>query len=468
MTEAMSIDAHDILRDDMPPPMGNPTNIDLAMPILNKTPRDYQSRGLAEVERYMIEDGLKRILYKGPTGTGKTLISKMVALSNPIRRHLGLRDGEKMRILFIANKHRLNRQALEEYRDVTGEGGAVELMVHSAFSEIPPHIVERGWDMCFIDEAHHEAMMSIQLLLARLIEKPIIGFTADDERGDGQLLKFERVVCPLTERDAALAGYIEKVGVNTVLDTGVRDKSVLAGHLVEQYHRHMGNTIAFFKTNDEASRFHRGLRDRGLTSMILPTTATENDMDNALEALSLGEVQFVVNCNKIGEGVDVKQCTDVILARHFYTKGEKRQFIGRAIRNDSPCAAWEFQSPIKDTISAKEVVGATKYERLLYMQKGQWHEKLFRGEDPTWGLMGDLRRSPTNPNPNWGIALRKATADHAKRHNEAVESRREETIKQAHKKPDPTPAPKKRLPRMVSFPTSLRSRRTESSSEPSF
>lgn len=377
------------------------TTLDLAMPIVGKTPRDYQARGVFDVEDCMLNRGLTRLLYKSPTGSGKTLASKMISLSNPIRNHLGVAPGEKLRILFIANKHRLNRQALDEYDDITSENGAVELMVHSAFSEIPQRIIDRGWHMCFIDEAHHEAMMSIQLLLNQLVDRPIIGFTADDERGDGKLLKFERVICPITEREAALAGYIEKVGVNTILDTSFKDKSVLASQLVDRYRNHMGNTIAFFKTNEEARAFHLHLRNQGLTSFFLATNATENDMDNALAALAQGETQFVVNCHKIGEGVDVKQCTDVILARHFYTKSEKRQFIGRAIRNDSPCAVWEFQNPLRDTISAKDVAGATKYERLLYLQKGKWHEKLFRGEDPTWGHMAKLRCNPENPNPDW-------------------------------------------------------------------
>jgi len=396
------------------------STVDLAMPIVGKTPRDYQVRGLHEVERYLIHEGNRRLLVKEPTGTGKTLQSKMIALSNPIRQHLGIEPGRPMRILFLANKHRLNRQALAEYNDVPG---AVELMVHSAFSEIPQRIIDAGWDMCFIDEAHHEAMMSVQLLLAKLIEKPIIGFTADDERGDGVLLKFERVICPLTEREAALSGYIEKCGVNTVLDTSFKNKSVLANELVERYHTHMGNTIAFFKTNEEASAFHRHLLGMGLTSAYLPTNATENDMDNALEALSLGEVQFVANCHKIGEGVDVKQCTDVLLARHFYTKSEKRQFVGRAIRNDSPCAAWEFQNPLRDTVSTKEVVGATKYERLIYKQSGVWHEKLFRGEDPTWGQMSKLRRSPSNPSPDWKAATREAARRASEVRNSGIESR---------------------------------------------
>src|SRR5690606_21658141 len=53
----------------------------------------------------------------------------------------------------------------------------------------------------------------------------------------------------------------------------------------------------------------------------------------------------------------------------------------------------------------KDVVGVAKYERLIYVQRGVWHEKLFRGEDPTWGLMDQLRRSPSNPNPNWKAQL---------------------------------------------------------------
>ncbi|MNG25850.1 hypothetical protein D3C84_1107610 [compost metagenome] len=40
---------------------------------------------------------------------------------------------------------------------------------------------------------------------------------------------------------------------------------------------------------------------------------------------------------------------------------------------------------------AKDVVGLTKYERLIYIKKNEWHEELLAGEDPTWGKMSIYR-----------------------------------------------------------------------------
>jgi superfamily II DNA or RNA helicase len=359
--------------------------------ITDKKPRYYQEQVPGEVAK-ALRAGLTRILVKLPTGTGKTFTSKLIALSKEVREALGLPTGEgarALRILFISNRHRINRQAMAEYEGLE----TLELRTQSAFSDIPSDL--RSWfDLVLIDEAHHEAMMSIQLQLDHLIGKPIIGFTADDERGDGFLLKFETIIQTITERRAAEEGFIEKVGVNTVLDSGGPDKSALAIEVVSRYHRHMGNTIVFFRTEAECRRLAEHLEKLSLTHAVLAGGSGEEDMDRELDRLSRGEIQFLLNCQRIGEGVDTPNVTDVLLCRQFSSAAEKRQYIGRAIRPDSPCAVWEFTNPIVDSVSAKSVVGLTKYERLIHLRKGEWHEKLLSGEDDTWGRMGELRVQP--------------------------------------------------------------------------
>lgn len=355
----------------------------------SKTPRYYQANAVNQVADFLLE-GFMRILVKSPTGTGKTFISKLVALSSRIRQSLGLADDEKIRILYIANKHRLNRQAAEEYI----ENDSIVLIVHSAFSAIPQKIIDDGFHMTFIDECQHEAMNSIQILLDKITDRPIIGFTADDNRGDNLLLKFERVVVAITEYDAAMRGFTEKVGVNTIIDTGKTDKSILACEVLERYHTHMGNTIIFFRTEAEVKKTHRFLKKMGLKSGMLGAKSTEADMDYLLDRLSEGTIQFLVNCQRVGEGIDASFVTDVMLARNYRSAPEKKQHIGRAIRPDSPCAVWEFTDPLEDLVAAKTVVGVTKYERLIFQMKDQWHENLFSGEDETWGKMSRLRNQP--------------------------------------------------------------------------
>jgi type I site-specific restriction endonuclease len=91
---------------------------------ISKIARYYQANSANEVAGH-IESGYSRIMVKSPTGTGKTLISKLIALSVRLRMALGLSFGDKLRVLYIANKHRLNRQAIEEY----AENESVELIV---------------------------------------------------------------------------------------------------------------------------------------------------------------------------------------------------------------------------------------------------------------------------------------------------------------------------------------------------
>lgn len=354
-------------------------------------PRWYQAESAVAAVDFL-RQGYMRPLVKLPTGAGKTKTSKLIALCSELREILNVVD-RPLRVLFVSHKKRLNRQAYKEYQN----HDSVTIILQSAFSKIPDDVLEAGWDVTFLDECHHEAMMSIQLLLDDLREHPIIGFTADDERPDGLLLKFDCTVSILSERMAAEAGYIEKVGVNTILDYGKTNKYELTKELIRSYHYHMGSTIVFMSTNDECEQLGRFIREEmGIECAVLGKGSTESQMDEALSGLSSGKFKFLVNCKRIGEGVDSPYVTDVILAREFKSKSEKKQFIGRAIRPDSPCACWELVNPLRRCVTAKEVVGKTKYERIMFMRNGEWHEKMIDGLDNTWGRMEEIRAEITD------------------------------------------------------------------------
>lgn len=359
---------------------------------ISKEPRFYQANTALEVAEALRESHL-RICIKSPTGTGKTLMSKLVALSHEVRQAVDLpesvRNGEeKLRILFISNKHRLNRQASAEYF----ENESIELIPHSAFSAIPEELIEKGWHMTFIDECHHEAMMSIQYLLNDLTDRPVIGFTAEDKRGDGLVIKFSKMIVAISEYEAAKRGFNEKAGLNSIVDFSGTDKTPLAKRVMGDYHTHMGNTILFFRTEKEVNAVTKFMRGKGMKVAALNGTANEAEVDRQLERLSRGEIQFLVNCQRIGEGVDTPMVFDVALFRTFNSLAEKKQYIGRSIRPDSPCAVWELINPLVDSVQAKDVVGLTKYERLLYLDENEdWVEEMVSGHDATWGKVAELR-----------------------------------------------------------------------------
>ncbi len=344
----------------------NPKKLDLAQPI-DKIPRYYQINAIHASSEYL-KAGFRRLLYVQPTATGKTLLSKLTALDMDIRRTLNIHNKEKITVVFIADSNRLLRQARREFAECKD----VELYTHSAYKEIPNHIIEKGWDMLFIDEAHHEAMFSIQQLLDHVKDTPVFGFTATPDRGDGLLLKFERYIFPISKEEAIRRKFIATPKVNSIIDTSGSNKLEICIQVVELYHQEMGNTIVYFKTNKECEKFHEYCIARGFSSHWLKE---DKEMDDVLDRFSAGEFKFLINCKKLGEGIDMKNCTDVLLARQFNSKGEKEQYIGRSIRPDSPCCVWEFVNPIHSNILAKDIFPVVIYHRLIFKRHGVWQEK---------------------------------------------------------------------------------------------
>ena len=154
---------------------------------------------------------------------------------------------------------------------------------------------------------------------------------------------------------------------------GKTSKVDLAAELVFEYHEKMDRVMVFFRTNKEVRAFYHKIQGH-FPCDLLDDNASEQYVDEALLKLARGEIKFLINCRKVGEGVDVKNITDVLLARQFLSKPEKKQYIGRAIRNDCACRVWEFMNPLSKNVTAKEVVGLTEFETLVYQHNQQWHE----------------------------------------------------------------------------------------------
>lgn len=350
----------------------NPKPLELVQPI-DKTPRYYQTNGVRTAATYL-ENGFKRILFIQPTGTGKTLLSKLVALDKNIRKQLKLEKKEKIVVLFIADSNQLLRQAAMEFAECLD----VELITHSAYQKIPESLVEKGWDMTFIDEAHHEAMFSIQQLLEHVKDIPVFGFTATPDRGDGLLLKFERYIFSISKSEAIRRKFISTPKINSVIDTSGVNKLPITIEIVNKYGSLMESVIVYFKTNKECELFNDFCIKNGHSSYWLKD---DKEMTEVLARYSNGEIKFLINCKKLGEGTDVKNCKQVLLARKFNSKGEKEQYIGRAIRPDSECVIWELINPIHHNVLAKDIFSVVKSHTLIYKQNNEWHEKIIESNE---------------------------------------------------------------------------------------
>jgi len=331
--------------------------------------RWYQVAALHGVE-HELEIGTTRILVVQPTGSGKTLTSGLIFSSDRVRKALKVKKNTKLRLLFVAHKHRLLTQAERAYADEAN----IEFIPHSAFQEIPDNL---EWDIACIDEAHHEAMMSIQLQLDKMGEKPIIGLTATPDRADGMLIKFEAIVNPISREQAVAEGFLAETELISILDTAARNKVQVTKMMIDQYGHEFGQTMMFFRTKAEVREIAAYLQSKGyLATAILDQSPAQ--LDQLLDDFSAGKVQFLLNCNKINEGVDVKGCTDIFLGRQFASYPQLNQVIGRASRPDCECRIWELINPLSGrNLDTTVVVGTPRRHRLVAKKRGVWTEREF-------------------------------------------------------------------------------------------
>lgn len=330
--------------------------------------RDYQIAAKNETVDAII-NGEMRILVKQPTGAGKTFTSGLIFSCPKLRKHFGLKEDEKMRILFIAHKHRLLTQAEREYAKAEN----IELILQSVFTPISEETYLSGWHISVFDEAHHESCISAQYQLEKLADKPIIGLTATDERADGSLIKFSRIVEPISREDAVARGFLAETELYSYVDAPERDKVEIVKDIIDAHGEEMEKTMVFVRTKKEVMEITEYLRSKGFTAAAA-LDQSDHELDALLDRFSAAQGKFfIVNCFKIGEGVDVKGCSDLILGRTFGSYPMLNQVIGRAARPDSPCRVREIINPLSGrNLDSTVIVGTPKIHMLYYRINGKW------------------------------------------------------------------------------------------------
>lgn len=317
-----------------------------------------------------LAQGAMRILIELPTGAGKTL-TIAASLSYPeIRAALGVENDRPLRVLFCAHKHRLLTQAEETF----AEESNVDLVLQSIFSDIPEEVVAAGWDVTVMDECHHESCASMQYQLEKIGEKPLIGLTATKDRADGHLIKFDHIIAPISREEAVTQGYLAETDLHSFIDVPSPDKIQILTDIFTDFGHEMGQTMVFVRTKREVVAITQVLTDLGYAAVGV-LNQTERELDRILNAFSSKEYQFIVNCNKINEGVDVKGCSDVVLGRQVGSYPMLNQIVGRAARPDSDCNVWELINPLSGrNLDTTVVVGTPRSHRLVHKKNGQWKQ----------------------------------------------------------------------------------------------
>jgi superfamily II DNA or RNA helicase len=312
--------------------------------------RPYQQAAFDGIYRSWGE--FRRTLLVLPTGTGKTVVFAHVA------RH-EVENGN--RVLILAHRDELIRQAADKLQRATGLAAAVEkadetaadslfqITVGSVQTLMRPKRLERFpqdyYDAVIVDEAHHCLSESYQRVL-RYFDARTLGVTATPDRGDKRNLGtyFEDIAFEYGLRQAIADGFLCRIKAQTVpLRIDLSNVRVTAGDFNDA---DLGNaldpylpqiaaaipadrkTMIFTPLCATAQKMQAMLRGRGVRAYY--ASGEDRSQVKGWEADGPGSV--MLNAMLLNEGYDHPPLDCVCVLRATKSRPFYAQMVGRGTR----------------------------------------------------------------------------------------------------------------------------------------
>jgi superfamily II DNA or RNA helicase len=316
--------------------------------------RPYQSEDLASI-RAKLKAGSRRVLYRLPTGGGKTVVAAFMFASAAQRG---------MRAWFLCHRRELLKQTSRTFKDagishgIIGAGFpfhpkepiqicGVQTVVNRLDKLAKPHM--RVWD-----EAHHCAAATWKTIHAAH-DSIDIGVTATPERLDGKGLGayFDVMVEGPSVAELIDQGYLCKYKVyaprhaidvtrlkmlggdyNTRELTELVDKSSITGDAVEHYTRlAMGKrAVVFCVSVDHAKHVRDAFINAGIAAAHIDGSMDAFRRDMVLQQFASGEIKALTSVDIISEGFDLPSLEVALCLRPTHSLSLYLQQVGRALR----------------------------------------------------------------------------------------------------------------------------------------
>jgi superfamily II DNA or RNA helicase/HKD family nuclease len=335
-------------------------------------PKPFQREMLLELARER-EHGRNRNLVVAATGTGKTVVAALDY------RDTCSRLGHRPRLLFVAHRAQILRQALRTYREVLRDHSFGELLSGGLQPEHHEHLfatidslTTRGlveqfgpsyWYTVVIDECHRLAANRFRQLATAIQPVQLLGLTATPERADGvsiqefftgrpdrspavelrlwdaldmQLLApFEYYACD-DETDFSDVPW-ERPGETAAIDAQVTGNTSRARMVVNEWTRLTGNPLRsralIFCVSVRHAQFMADYLCRaGIPALAVTGETPRAEQLRAPHRLVRHEVSALVTVDLYNEGVDIPEVDTLILLRPTQSPVLFQQQIGRGLR----------------------------------------------------------------------------------------------------------------------------------------
>ena len=345
---------------------------DGTLPFFDIQPKPYQRDMLEQLARER-EQGRNRNLLVAATGTGKTVVAALDY------RDTCVRLGHRPRLLFVAHRAQILRQALRTYREVLRDHSFGELLTGGFTPARHDHLfasidsltsralVERlggdYWHTVVIDECHRLAADRFDRLARTIRPAVLLGLTATPERSDGQpiqpyftprpdgepavelrlwdaldmqlLAPFEYYACD-DETDFSEVPW-DRPGEAAAIERLVTGNDVRARMVINEWRRLSGNprrskALVFCVSIAHARFMADKLTAAGLPALCVVGETPKVEQLRAPRRLTNGDVCALVTVDLYNEGVDIPDVDTLILLRPTQSPVLFQQQIGRGLR----------------------------------------------------------------------------------------------------------------------------------------
>ena len=384
-------------------------------------PKTYQQEMLEQLSAERAH-GRWRNLVVAATSTGKTVVAAF-DYKNTCRL-----EGGRPRLLFVAHREEILRQALRTYREVLRDPEFGDLLTGGLAPERHDHlfatidsVTSRSlvnvagadyWHTVVIDECHRLAADRFDAFANAVQPRVLLGLTATPERSDGQpiahyfnprpdgspavelrlwhaldlqlLAPFEYYACD----DATDFSEVpwDKPGEREAVDNLVTGNDVRARLVVSEWRRlasdaKQSRALVFCVSVAHAEFMTDWLNRAGLPSACVVGTTPADERRRAPQRLLNGELCALVTVDLYNEGIDLPMVDTLLLLRPTQSPVLFQQQIGRGLR----------LSPGKESCLVLDFVGQHRtefrFDRLLSGLTGLSRRELVDGVEKGFGSL---------------------------------------------------------------------------------
>ncbi len=384
-------------------------------------PKTYQQDMLEQLTAERAH-GRWRNLLVAATGTGKTVVAAF-----DYRNSCGL-EGGRPRLLFVAHREEILRQALRTYREVLRDPSFGELLTGTHQPERWDHLFATidslssrnlvavvgatHWHTVVVDECHRLAANRFDALVTAVQPRVLLGLTATPERSDGQpiaqyfdarpdgspavelrlwhaldlqlLAPFEYFACDDATDFSAVPW--DRPGEREALDNLVTGNDVRARLVVNEWQRlaasaRQSKALMFCVSVAHAEFMTDWLNRAGLPAACVVGTTAPDERRHAPQRLLGGELCVLVTVDLYNEGIDLPMVDTLLLLRPTQSPVLFQQQIGRGLR----------LAPGKESCLVLDFVGQHRadfrFDRLLSGLTGLSRRELISGVEAGFGSL---------------------------------------------------------------------------------